>query len=68
MRKENAGRKEIRPAGTCGTSDTAGAGLVEGIVQAVAHCHELLLKAGFKAEAGQRNELSDKPMLDGEGA
>ena len=23
--KENAGRKEIRPAGTCGTSDTAGA-------------------------------------------
>jgi putative membrane protein len=45
-----------------------GDGLAEGIAQAVAHCHELLLAAGFKAEASQRNELSDKPMLDGEGA
>jgi putative membrane protein len=45
-----------------------GPGLAEGIAQAVAHCHELLLAAGFKAEAGARNELSDKPMLDGEDA
>ena len=45
-----------------------GAGLAEGIVQAVGHCHELLLKAGFQAAAGGRNELSDKPMLDGEGS
>ncbi len=45
-----------------------GAKLVEGIVQSLTHCHELLLKAGFTAEAGQRNELSDKPLFDGEGA
>ncbi|MCX5794292.1 MAG: hypothetical protein NTY77_02195 [Elusimicrobia bacterium] len=46
----------------------AGASLAEGMEHAVAHCHDLLLKAGFQAEPGARNELSDKPLIDGEGA
>ena len=49
--------------------DHAGkAGLAEGMVRAVDHCHQLLLQKGFKAAPGDRNELSDKPLLDGDGA
>jgi putative membrane protein len=42
--------------------------LADGIVQAVGHCRELLDQAGFKARPDDRNELGDKPMIDGEGA
>ncbi|MBI5239414.1 MAG: hypothetical protein HY926_03000 [Elusimicrobia bacterium] len=44
----------------------SGAGLAHGIAHAVDHCHGLLVKAGFKARPGDRNELRDKPMIDGE--
>ena len=42
--------------------------LADGIVAAVAHCHDLLLKAGFKASAGDVNELPDKPRLGEQGS
>ena len=45
-----------------------GSGLADGMAHAVEHCHELLVKGGFKASPHDRNELGDKPMIDGEGA
>lgn len=40
--------------------------LPEGLAGAAGLCHEVLLKAGFTARAGDRNELPDRPAVDGE--
>jgi putative membrane protein len=42
--------------------------LAEGIAGAAGLCREVLLKAGFTARAGDRNELADRPRLDGGGS
>jgi putative membrane protein len=42
--------------------------LAEGLVQAAGLCHEGMLQAGFTARPGDRNELPDRPAVDGEAA
>lgn len=39
--------------------------LADGIVAGVAQCREILLKAGFKARRGDKDELPDEPGLGG---
>jgi putative membrane protein len=40
-------------------------GLATGIANAVGHCHELLLRAGFKNAGRPADEREDKPIIEG---
>ena len=46
------------------TDNARSGALVDGIVKAVERCRGLLLQNGFLAGPGDRNELSDRPMID----